>query len=66
MNVTRSGPNAFSLSLGGQTVDTVARKLNDGGLLIQVYTLLKATPQTKILMAIEDFECFPKFLSDAC
>ena len=36
VDVTRSGPNAFCLQLGGKAVDIVARKLNDGGLLIQV------------------------------
>lgn len=41
VNVTRSGPNAFSLDLGGKAVDTVARKLNDGGLLIQVIVLMR-------------------------
>ena len=36
VDVTRSAPNAFCLQLGGNGVDIVARKLNDGGLLIQV------------------------------
>lgn len=37
VNVTRSAPNAFRLQLGERSVDIVARKLNDGGLLIQVW-----------------------------
>jgi len=36
VDVTRRAPNAFTLKLGERSVDIVARKLNDGGLLIQV------------------------------
>ncbi|KAK9805253.1 hypothetical protein WJX72_008860 [[Myrmecia] bisecta] len=36
VKVSRRGPQAFRLSLGPSQVDVVARKLNDGGLLVQV------------------------------
>ena len=36
VSVTRNAPQAFRLQLGGSFVDVVGRKLNDGGLLIQV------------------------------
>lgn len=34
--VSRRGPQSYRLSLGKNFVDVVARKLNDGGLLVQV------------------------------
>jgi len=34
--VARRGPQAFRVTLGGTHVDVVARRLNDGGLLVQV------------------------------
>ncbi len=36
VKVLRRGPQAFRLTLGASSVDVVARKLNDGGLLVQV------------------------------
>ena len=36
VNVSRRAPQAFRLLLGESHVDIVGRKLNDGGLLIQV------------------------------
>ena len=36
MKVSRRGPQSFRVFLGDNNVDVVARKLNDGGLLVQV------------------------------
>ena len=36
VRVSRRGPQQMRLTLGGVSVDVVGRKLNDGGLLIQV------------------------------
>ena len=36
VRVARRGPSAFRVCLGGTHVDVVARRLNDGGLLVQV------------------------------
>lgn len=36
VGVTRRAPDTFSLWLNGSRVDAVARRLNDGGLLVQV------------------------------
>ena len=36
VHVVRRGPQAFRIALGDTHVDVVARKLNDGGLLVQV------------------------------
>lgn len=36
VKVTRTAPQAFRLHMGDNYVDIVGRKLNDGGLLIQV------------------------------
>ena len=36
VDVARRAPQAFRIQLGGTHVDVVARKLNDGGLLVQV------------------------------
>ena len=36
VRVSRLGPQAFRVFLGASHVDVVARKLNDGGLLVQV------------------------------
>ena len=36
--VSRSGPGSLRLTLGGASVEAVVRRLNDGGLLIQVPT----------------------------
>ena len=36
MKVSRRGPQSFRVFLGSSHVDVVARKLNDGGLLVQV------------------------------
>ena len=47
VSVTRNAPQAFRLQLGGSFVDVVGRKLNDGGLLIQVDAVSStvATPE---------------------
>ncbi len=37
--MTRTAPRGFRLHLGNTHVDVVGRKLNDGGLLIQVLPL---------------------------
>ena len=36
VGVSRRAPDTFSLWLNGSRVDAVARRLNDGGLLVQV------------------------------
>lgn len=36
VRVSRLGPQSFRVFLGSSHVDVVARKLNDGGLLVQV------------------------------
>jgi hypothetical protein len=36
VKVSRRGPQSFRVFLGNSHVDVVARKLNDGGLLVQV------------------------------
>ena len=36
VRVSRRGPQSFRVLLGPSHVDVVARKLNDGGLIIQV------------------------------
>ena len=36
VRVSRRGPQSFRVLLGASHVDVVARKLNDGGLIIQV------------------------------
>ena len=36
VDVSRKGPQLFRLKLGSNSVDVVGRRLNDGGLLIQV------------------------------
>ena len=36
VKVSRRGPQSFRVFLGSSHVDVVARKLNDGGLLVQV------------------------------
>lgn len=36
VDVSRQGPQQFRLKLGTNLVDVVGRRLNDGGLLIQV------------------------------
>ena len=36
VKVSRRGPQSFRVFLGDNNVDVVARKLNDGGLLVQV------------------------------
>jgi len=36
VKVSRRGPQMFRVFLGSSHVDVVARKLNDGGLLVQV------------------------------
>ena len=38
VKVSRRGPQSFRVFLGSSHVDVVARKLNDGGLLVQVTT----------------------------
>ena len=38
VNVSRRGPQLFRLTLGSLSVEVVGRRLNDGGLLIQVFT----------------------------
>ena len=35
VKVSRRGPQSFRVFLGASHVDVVARKLNDGGLLVQ-------------------------------
>lgn len=35
VKVSRRGPQSFRVFLGSSHVDVVARKLNDGGLLVQ-------------------------------
>lgn len=42
--VTRTAPQNFRLQLGSTHVDVVGRKLNDGGILIQVRNLLIQKP----------------------
>lgn len=39
VKVSRRGPQSFRVFLGTSHVDVVARKLNDGGLLVQVCSL---------------------------
>ena len=36
VKVSRRGPQSFRVFLGNSHVDVVARKLSDGGLLVQV------------------------------
>lgn len=43
VKVSRRGPQSFRLFLGNSHVDVVARKLSDGGLLVQVRPLLGPT-----------------------
>ena len=40
VDVSRVGQQQFRLKLGSNTVDVVGRRLNDGGLLIQVYAAI--------------------------
>ena len=40
VKVSRRGPQSFRVFLGNSHVDVVARKLNDGGLLVQVRSWL--------------------------
>jgi hypothetical protein len=48
VKVSRRGPQSFRVFLGNSHVDVVARKLNDGGLLVQVrHTIARcALPQS--------------------
>ena len=39
VKVSRRGPQSFRVFLGNSHVDVVARKLSDGGLLVQVRPL---------------------------
>lgn len=39
VKVSRRGPQSFRVFLGSSHVDVVARKLNDGGLLVQARKL---------------------------
>jgi hypothetical protein len=44
VKVLRRGPQSFRVFLGASHVDVVARKLNDGGLLVQARLLPPARP----------------------
>ena len=49
MKVSRRGPQSFRVFLGNSHVDVVARKLSDGGLLVQVRTsLVLASPSENV------------------
>lgn len=37
VSIARTAPNAFRVSLGTVSVDAVVRKLNDGGMQMQVH-----------------------------
>ena len=43
VKVSRRGPQSFRVFLGSSHVDVVARKLSDGGLLVQVGSSLGAS-----------------------
>lgn len=50
VKVSRRGPQSFRVFLGSSHVDVVARKLNDGGLLVQVCSLTLLSPAHAISM----------------
>ena len=45
VKVTRTAHQAFRLHMGSNYVDIVGRKLNDGGLLIQVCAAVQSFPK---------------------
>ena len=50
VDVSRKGPQLFRLKLGSNSVDVVGRRLNDGGLLIQVCSY----PKTLLVFAVSN------------
>ena len=54
VKVTRTAPQAFRLHMGSNYVDIVGRKLNDGGLLIQVCT--PPFPPSNALTTLQPFQ----------
>lgn len=52
MKVSRRGPQSFRVFLGSSHVDVVARKLNDGGLLVQAHPSSNSDAMTNLILKL--------------